>query len=291
MNRHRPRRGGRSQAKPWRVLITLLAVAIAFATPASTTFADGMSARAVTLQASLSPERLGRPSAIAVRFEVSTPAGQTPVPVTEMTLRLPAGMSISTSELGLSTCRPPSLASDPVHGCPQNSQIGLGYATAVVPFGQSLVSERVRIALFSGPLKDGDPLVLASAGGQHPVIANIVFGGRIIGAKKPFGSALDLTLPIVPGLPDGSDVALVSMTTTLGSRGITYTETVRGKPIRFHPRGIVLPARCPPGGFPFALRLSFADGSQAGDRVRVPCPRGHAAGHGRGGEGLNTRRL
>lgn len=211
--------------------------------------------------------------------------------MTEMRLMLPAGMSISTSELGLATCRPPKLALDPVHGCPGNSRIGLGEATAVVPFGTSLVSERVKISLYSGPLQDGDPLVLASASGKHPVIADIVFGGRILGARKPFGSALDLTLPIVPGLPGGPDVALVSMATTLGSRGITYTETVHGKLVRFRPRGIVLPARCPSGGFRFALQLTFADGTEAGDEARVRCPRARAAGRrGRRGGAVNRRR-
>lgn len=273
-----------------RTVLMLLAGATASVASPAVAFADGASGRAVSLQASLSPERLGRPSTIAVRFSVFTPPGEVPSPVTEMRLMLPAGMSISTSELGLATCAPSALALNPIHGCPKNSQVGMGYATAVVPFGQSLVSERVRIALFSGPLQDGDPLVLASANGQHPVIADIVFGGRILGARRPFGSALDLTLPIVPGLPGGPDVALVSMTTTLGPLGITYTEMLHGKLIRFHPRGIVLPARCPPRGFPFALRLTFADGSQASDEMRVACPRGRAASQRRGRPGLHTRR-
>jgi len=283
-------------AKLRRIAPLLLAAALsgaptsAPAASASSTFVDGASGRSVSLHASLSPERLGRPSTIAVHFAVVAPPGQVPSPVTGMALMLPAGLSVSTSELGLATCRPSQLSSNPIHGCPGNSQIGMGHATAVVAFGTSLVSERVKIALYSGPLQDGDPLVLASASGKHPVIADIVFGGRILSVPKPFGSALDLTLPIVPGLPGGPDVALVSMTTTLGPRGITYTETVRGKLIRFHPRGIVLPTRCPQGGFPFSLQLSFADGTSAASKVRVRCPRRIQLGKGAGqGAGANTR--
>jgi len=76
----------------------------------------------------------------------------------------------------------------------------------------------------------------------------------------------------VPSVPEGPDVALVRLATTIGAKGITYYEHVKGKTIRFHPRGILLPRTCPRGGFAFAAHLSFQDGTRAGAGAVVPCP-------------------
>lgn len=230
-------------------------------------------APAVRLHAALWPERLGAPTTIALRYAITPPAGEiVPPPVTRMRVMLPAGLSISSSELGLATCSVTRLEARPIGGCPRNSQIGAGGAIAEVPFGTSVVHEHMKISLYSGPLRRGRPSIVAVASGEHPVIADIVFGGEILTAPWPFEGVLNLTLPIVSGLPGGSDVALSRMRTTLGPRGITYTERLHGRLVRFHPRGIVLPSRCPRHGFHFAVKLSFLDGKQAADRARVPCP-------------------
>lgn len=231
-------------------------------------------APAVRLHAALRPERLGEPTTIALRYAITPPAGEiVSPPVTRMRVMLPAGLSISSSELGLATCSAARLEAQPIGGCPRNSQIGAGGAIAEVPFGTSVVHEHVKISLYSGPLRRGRPSIVAVASGEHPVIADIVFGGAILEAPRPFEGMLDLTLPIVSGLPGGSDVALSRMKTTLGPSGITYTERLHGRLVRFHPRGIVLPRRCPRHGFRFAVKLSFLDGERAADQASVPCPR------------------
>ena len=45
-------------------------------------------------------------------------------------------------------------------------------------------------------------------------------------------------------------MALTTLQTTIGAKGITYTERVKGKTISFHPRGIVLPRICPRAASP-----------------------------------------
>jgi len=143
-------------------------------------------------------------------------------------------------------------------------------AAAEVPFGAAFVTERAPIALFSGPLQDGHPQLLFFAEGEYPVLANIMFVALVLSARAPFGGLLSTTPPLIPSVPDGPDVALVQLQTTIGAKGITYYEHVHGRTIDFHPRGIVLPRSCPRGGFAFAAHLSFQDGTGAGAGAVVP---------------------
>lgn len=224
------------------------------------------------MNASLAPERLGHASTIAVGFEVADPTGEDPEPLTGMTISLPAGLSVSTSELGLATCEVAALESEGPRACPRDSEIGHGSAVAEVPFGAQLFAETVTITLYSAPLRDKRARLLVYASGEHPVIANIVFPGSIAPAQAPFGASIETPMPLVPGLPGGPDVALVSMHTTIGPAGIVYTEEAHGKTVRFHPQGLILPRMCPRGGFPFSIVLHFENGAEARNRTRVPCP-------------------
>ena len=230
--------------------------------------------RVVKLTATFSPEHLGSGTTIRVGFQVSTPAGQAPSPVTDVELLLPPGLGIVTSDLGLETCSPSSLQRKGPAGCPVNSLMGRGSALAEVPFGSEFVDEPAIVTLFSGPFQNGHPQLLFLASGELPVLANLVFPALVLPAKAPFGGLLNTTLPLVPSVPDGPDVALVQLQTTIGAKGITYYERVKGKTISFHPRGILLPRNCPRGGFAFGARLSFQDATHASANTVVLCPRG-----------------
>jgi hypothetical protein len=228
----------------------------------------------VKLTASFSPEHLGAGTTIGFGLRVSTPAGNAPSPVTDIELLLPPGLGISTSDLGLETCAPSRLEREGLAGCPPDSLMGRGSAAAEVPFGSAFVTEQAPLELFSGPLQDGHPQLLFFASGEYPVLANLIFGALVLPAKAPFGGLLNTTLPLVPSVPEGPDVALVRLQTTIGPSHITYYEHVDGKTVSFHPRGILLPGSCPRGGFAFAARLIFQDGTGAGARTVIPCPRG-----------------
>jgi hypothetical protein len=273
--RHRRNAAQGSRGRPAaRTLIGLLL----WAAVAAGVLASGAPARAapdgppVRLSASFSPERLGTSTTIYFSFTVLSPPDTVPSPVTDMRLALPRGLSIADSELGLQECLPARLALEGVAGCPPNSPIGHGGAVAAVAFGSQIVYEHVAITLFSAPLQDGHPTLLVYAQGARPVIADLVFPGVIMAAGGPFGSLIDTSMPPVPGLPGGPDVAVVQMSTTIGPQGILYRERVRGRTIRFHPKGVALPTRCPRGGFAFTMRLAFQDGTQTSSRTTVPCP-------------------
>jgi hypothetical protein len=235
--------------------------------------AGGPVAHPTTLTAALTPERLGAPTTIRIGFQVSTPAGIAPSPVTDVQLLLPPGLSIASSDLGLETCAPSNLEHDGLAGCPPDSLMGRGSALTQVPFGSTFVTEPAQVTLFSAPLKDGHAQLLFLASGELPVLTNLVFGALVTPASAPFGSLIDTTLPLVPSVRGGPDVALVRLQTTIGAKGLVYYERVKGKTISFRPRSLLLPAHCPRGGFRFSAHLTFQDASRASAGATVPCPR------------------
>jgi hypothetical protein len=235
----------------------------ALAPPASAT---------VKLSASLSPERLGAQTAVSTSFRVTPPPGQAALPVARAQLLYPAGLGFGTSELGLQSCLRTQLEARGSRACPGNSLMGRGSAVVAVRFGARSVVETAPVSIFSQPVQEGHLGLLFSAAGRSPVIANLVFGGLVLDAGAPFGGSVDTDLPLVPAVPKGPYVTLSALATTIGG-AITYRERIKGRIVAFHPRGMLLPHSCPRGGFPFAVRLTFSDGSSAAARAAVPCPR------------------
>jgi hypothetical protein len=79
-------------------------------------------------------------------------------------------------------------------------------------------------------------------------------------------------VPLVPTVPEGPDVAVTDVHVTLGGR-LTYYERVHGRRVPYRPQGILLPKRCPRGGFRFSATFTFLDGTQAQAQTTVRCPR------------------
>ncbi len=268
-----------SRAPPLRAVTAAAFLVCAFLAawaPATGEAAAGAQApptHTVRLTAAFVPERLGDRTTIRFGLQVSTPAGRVPSALTNLQVLLPAGLSIATSDLGLETCVPWKLEQSGLAGCPADSLMGRGSAAAEVPFGTAFVTERAPLTLFSGPLQDGHPQLLFFASGELPVLADIIFTALVLPAHAPFGGLLSTTPPLIPSVPEGPDVALVRLQTTIGAKGITYYERVKGRTISFHPRSVVLPSSCPRGGFAFAAHLSFQDATHASAGTTVPCPR------------------
>jgi len=112
--------------------------------------------------------------------------------------------------------------------------------------------------------------LLVCATGLSPVIARVVMPSLLLAGD------LKLTVPLVESLPGAPDVSVVQAHVTLGGH-LTYYERRHGKTVAYHPRGVVLPRRCPRGGFRFSATFSFLDGTQAEARRTVACPRGGLA--------------
>ena len=225
-----------------------------------------------SLSAGFSPDRLGQSTTISFGFHLQTAEGTAPPPLTGIALQMPAGMNYTLTTLGLAICQPSVLAVQGPKGCPPNSRLGAGSALVEVPFGTGSGHEVPEVQAVVGPPNDGNMVVLFYANGQTPVFAQLEFTGEVLPDSGMFGSELATTVPLIPSVPNGPDVSVVSVNATIGPAGLTYYKHSHGHLVSFHPLGIGVPEHCPPGGFPFHASFAFQDGSQASASTTVPCP-------------------
>jgi hypothetical protein len=114
------------------------------------------------------------------------------------------------------------------------------------------------MTVLMAPLAEGHTALSFYAAGTSPVIAQLVFPGLLLGDSGPFGARLETTIPLIPGLPDAPDVALVRMQASIGSKGLTYYKRVHGTTV---------------------ASLRFANGDTVIATHTAPCPpRRHARG-------------
>ena len=243
--------------------------------------AQAQGAPSVKLSAAFTPEHLGASTTLSFGFQISGTNGQDPPPLTDIDLFYPLDLGLATSGLGLATCQPAILRADGPAGCPLNSRMGYGTALVQVPIGPAIIQEAAQITLLAGPVQDGHLELLIHASGVTPIDADIVFSTLLLPAPAPFGGRLDVNVPLVASLPGAADVAVVSLSSTLGSARLIYHRRSHGRTIAYHPVGIFLPDSCPRGGFPFAADFGFQDGTQTSAHTVVGCPhrkpRSHAA--------------
>jgi hypothetical protein len=255
----------------WRTRIALLLAAPALC--AASVPACAQAAQTVTLEASFNPDRLGARTTIEFGFQVhSTTPRRAPAPVSDVDLHLPAGLGLATSTLGLANCEPQALILGGVTGCPANARIGFGSAIVAVPAEGEPIEEEGSLTALIGPPNREHLEVLFYAEGHAPVSAQLVFPGHLLDDTTPFGGRLDTAIPLIPTWPGGPDVAVTRMTSTIGPRGLTYYRHVHGEFVPFHPRGVVVPKRCPEHGFPFRVDITFTDGTHQSAASAVPCP-------------------
>ncbi len=226
-----------------------------------------------TLNTSFTPDKLGSSTTIAFSFELKSAEGTAPPPLRTVDLHLPAGMNYTRTTLGLAVCQPAALEKEGASACPNNSRLGTGAAYVEVPFGTGEAKELPQIEAFMGPAKKGNLVVLFYANGQEPVYAQLVFSGELLPASGPFGSQLATTIPIIPSVPGGPPVSIVKVEADIGPNGLTYTKTVHGKIVHFHPRGISIPEHCPKAGFPVSASFGFEDDSHTTASTTIPCPK------------------
>jgi hypothetical protein len=221
------------------------------------------------ISAAFKPERLGAPTTATLGFELAALDGRLPSPLTGIDFRYPANLGIATSGLGVAWCDPGGLEAHGPTVCPPNSVMGYGSASVEVPLGPEIVRETAKIVLVAGPSRAGYLNLLVSATGLSPVAARIVMPTLLLSGHLHIG------VPLVASLPEGPPVAVVRVQVTLGGRPgghLTYYDHAHGRTVAYHPKGIGLPRHCPSGGFEFAARFSFLDGTHATAHTTVPCP-------------------
>jgi hypothetical protein len=257
----------------FRVRTLATAIVAALAGGCAWAPAAGAVTEQATLQASFSPDRLGASTTIGFGFHLSTAEGLAPPPLANIDLHMPAGMDYTATTLGLSICQPKALEAHGLTGCPPNSRLGFGSAFVEVPFGSSSGQEIPEIwALMGPPTSNSNIVVLFYANGQTPVFAQLVFRGELLPSAGQFGSELNTAVPAIQSVPNGPDVSIISVSSTIGPGHLTYYKHVHGRRVPFRPVGIAVPTHCPRGGFPFSADFAFQDGSTTTASTVVPCP-------------------
>lgn len=227
---------------------------------------------------------LGSSTALDVALRLD-PHRLTSAPLQEMRFSFPRTLGIVSSGLGLAACTPPAqdfvkvlLSAPGIAGCPPNSVMGYGRAVALVRLttGQ-VIPEYATVTLLSGAIEQGTLELVVFIDGQRPFGAKLAFAGVVEGAGGPYGGALAVRMPSIPGLADVGTVSLLTLNITLGSHAIRYYERRRGRRVAYRPEGVALPSRCPRHGFQFRAELRFADGTRRSARSTTPCPPAVAA--------------
>jgi hypothetical protein len=210
-----------------------------------------------TITPSLFPDRPGARAALTLTVHYAGGEFSVPSPVRRSVLRLPAGMSLDVPSLR--SCSAARLRARGASGCPARSRLGSGYALVETHTGSQTTTENVSLRAFLGPPNNLQPTFEILAQGYTPLEKRVVFTGSVLSDSPPYGEALEMSIPPVPTLPLEPDASIVTFSLTVGAS--------RGK----HQNSVLLPSSCPAGGFPFAARFTYADGSDSQALARVPC--------------------
>jgi hypothetical protein len=214
-----------------------------------------------TIAALFHPDRLGAMGSFTVAIDLAGGAVGDLPPLRSSVLRLPAGLGVEVPHLR--GCDPERLRLLGARGCPPQSRIGVGRARVRAPLGSQLLEESVSLWVFLGPLRNLQPTFEMLAQGYTPFDEHVVLGGTVRPDNPPYSEDLVLSVPAIPTLPLEPEASIASMSLTIGSSRRSARES----------NTTVEPTRCPPGGFPFAAELTYADGSTQSISTTGSCPR------------------
>jgi hypothetical protein len=257
-------RSGRSAAASRRAVTVCgaLAICAALAAPTATGTAALPTATPTTgtIGASFSPDRFGAKAALSVTVRFAGGVFGVPAPLSRVVVHFPPGLRMHIPSLR--ACTRARLQARGARGCPARSQIGAGHALADVHAGAEIESEEATVWAFLGPPQNGNPTIEIVGQGYTPLDERVVMTGTVLPDSLPYGEELAMSVPAIPTLPLEPNASMVSLSLTLG-----------GRRFRAHnPNTVVVPSRCPAGGFPFGADFTYADGSTSSAVTTAPCP-------------------
>jgi hypothetical protein len=233
-----------------RVSMPVLAAAGIFCVLA----ASARAATSATVSAAISPDRLGARAVLTVRIAYSGGTAGLPSPVRRSILRLPEGLTLDIPKLrGCSLAR---LRAVGAAACPIQSRIGGGRALMEVHLGSQTIRERAAMRVFLGFPARGQPTFEILACGHTPLEQREVFTGVALSDRPPYGERLVMSIPPIPTLPLEPHASIVDFTLRIGDAG----------------NSVLVPARCPTSGFPFAAEFTYADGTRSVAESAMRCP-------------------
>jgi hypothetical protein len=203
---------------------------------------------------------LGAGALIDLEAKISgTEYGGFPPPLTGVKYYAPAGAKLHPQ--GFSTCAPAVIENSGTGPCPKQSIAGpKGFGVGVVSFGGERVEEKASVQPFFAPGGNLEFYI----NGTTPVSLEILASGHVMASAPPFGLEVIGEVPLiesVPGAPDASfeeGTVEVGAAYRLGKKTIPY---------------VTVPKRCPKGGMPVKVQLSFLGGATAEATYSMPCPK------------------
>ncbi len=226
---------------------------------------------ALLVKAAFTPDRLGAAANLSIMASFASSADVPSSPVSSLTLYAPAGIGIQAPNGG--TCTEAVLEQRGPAGCPVDSRVGFGGGVAVLAFPGQLVREPFTLDFFFAPPEHGRLRLLVYARGISPIGASLVVVAREIPAPKPYGLGFSVQVPPVSTIPGAEYTSLESAFGTFGASNVAYFKTVHGRRKLVHVKGLIVPRKCPFGGFPTRATVEFADGATFTVNLRIPCPR------------------
>jgi hypothetical protein len=206
-------RRARQRSRSGRPLSAALVAAISFVclSPSSATATPSVSFAPAFREG----VRAGEASAASLNMSIAgTEYGGFPAPVTELTMRFPAGTSFST--VGFPTCPYPTLepAGAGPKGCPAGSSAGSpGTFNAIVAFGKEMIKEQGTLETFFTP--DGGVAMFLF--GHEPVLIELLAHGTPEPAVGGYGPALSFAMPLVETVPGADYLSLTNLSFGLGA--------------------------------------------------------------------------
>ncbi len=228
-----------------------------------------------SLTSTFSPDQLGARGALtfSIRYAVTgledssntapSPAeGRVPSAVHRLAVHFPAGMGLEIPNLrGCSAAR---LRAHGARACPAASRVGSGHALTELAGGSQVIDERITLSAFVGPLRNGQPTLAILAEGFTPLSERIVFNGEMRFDHAPYGEELVIDVPPIRALPATPNASPVLFSLTLGVMSRHARSSAANT--------VIIPSKCPKGGFPFAADSTFANGARGSAATRSQCP-------------------
>jgi hypothetical protein len=203
---------------------------------------------------------LGAGAGILVEGTVTgTEYGGFPPPLTGIKFYAPAGVKLHPQ--GFATCAPSVIEQSGPAPCPKKSIAGpQGFGVGVVSFGGERVQETATVQPFFAP---GGNLEFF-LNGRTPVLIEMLATGHVVNSAAPFGPEVSGEVPLIESVPGALDASFER-----GAVGVGAAYRKGGKTISY----ITLPKKCPKGGFPVKVEVSFLGGAIVEATYKMPCPR------------------
>ena len=233
--------------------LATLAILLLLAGPAQAT-------NTATISSTISPDRLGAKGSLTVAIHFAGSELGLPAPLRRAVVRFPAGMTLEVPHLR--SCSSEHLQDLGARECPPQSKLGEGRALVETHPASETIVENVALSAFLGPPRHLQPTLELLGEGTTPLAVRMVASGAVLADRAPYGEKLVIGIPPIPTLPLEPDASIVDLSLTVGAKRHTGAANA-----------IVVPRRCPAGGFPFAGEFTYADGSSGGATTTIACPR------------------